>query len=798
MGFKFALRSLLRAPLFTFPVLITLTLATAAACAMFSLLWALVLRPLPFAEADKLVAIFGTKPGRGQLWLSQADLRDLTSQSPSLQMSAAYRSRTFALDSGNGELPVVNAGMVTPRFFETLGVQPALGRQPAEADKKAAVLTDALWRSRFAGDSNVIGKTLRLNDEPRVIIGVLPARFDFSIDGQRPDLYIPLEGYEGRDVRALYGAGRLRAGATLPQAQQELATVAARLAKEYPETNAKWSAGADDLHRTLVGDRAQPLLLLMAAVSLLFLIALFNVANLVLARATARLRESAIRAGLGASRSQELRRHLAEGALLAIAGGWLGAALGSALLPVLASSERLVPAGQIRAMVAQVQPRWPALAFGAALTLLTVALCAAAPIWLQRKADLQRLLQQGAGALRQSGRTPRSALMVAEVALSAVLLIFTGLFLRSLLGMLAVNPGFTAGNVVTFGIGLPEIRYDTEAKQAAFFETVLQRLRLLPGVESAGGVFGLPMSNAKAGTWVQREGSQTEGDERPRAVLGFAAPGYFETLRIPLLAGRAFEPGDGFNAPPVCVISTALARAQFGSENPIGQRLLVAASGDRFLKGTLWTVVGVAGDVHQTDLATAPAPQIYLPYQQMPGETLQIVLRSATPAAALAEAIRAEVRAVDGNLERLEPRALEAQLALTTAGRRSALALLFSFAALALVLTSVGLYGVISLLVAQRTREFGIRIALGAQAGQVLKLVLGAGAKLSLIGLALGVAAAAAGTKLTQSQLPNISAADPFAYFCTAAVLLAVALAACALPALRASRVDPMIILRDE
>jgi putative ABC transport system permease protein len=800
---RLSARSLRRSPLFTFPVVITLALAIGAACAMFSLLWALVLRPLPFADASRLVAIFGTKPGRGQLWLSLADLRDLSAQSPSLQMSAAYRDRTFTLDSGNGDLPVVDAGMVTPDFFETLGVHPALGRTLAREDGRAgapkvAFLTHALWRTRFAGDPAVIGRTLRLNDESRVIAGVLPANFELDASGRRPDLYIALEGYEGRDVRAFSALGRLRPGATLAQAQQELATVAARLAAEYPETNSKWSAGAADLHRALVGDRAQPMLLLMAAVSLLFLIALFNVANLVLARATARLRESAIRTGLGASQARELRRYLAEGALLAVLGGGLGALLGSALLPVLSSSDRLIPEGQVRAMVAQVQAGWPALAFGAGLTALTVLVCAVAPLWLQRGADLQRLLQQGAGALRRSGRTPRGALMVGEVALSAVLLVFTSLFLRSLLGLLAVNPGFTAANVVTFGIGLPEIRYDTEAKQAAFFELLLARLRVLPGVESASGIFGLPMSNAKAGTWVQREGSQAEGDERPRAVLGFAAPGYFETLRIPLLAGRSIGPGDGFDAPPVCVISAALARAQFGSENPIGQRLLVAAASDHAPKGTRWTVVGVAGDVRQTDLATAPMPQIYLPFKQFPGETLQIVLRSATPAPALAEALRAAVRSLDGNLERLEPQSLTAQLALTTAGRRSAVMLLLSFAALALILTAVGLYGVISLLVAQRRREFGIRIALGAQARQVLSLVLIAGVRLSLIGLSLGAAVAAAGTRLVQSQIVGVSAGDPRAYFSAGALLLSVALLACALPAVRASRVDPMVVLRDE
>jgi putative ABC transport system permease protein len=617
---KLALRSLRRAPLFALPVVLTLALAIGAACAMFSVLWALVLRPLPYPRADELVSVFGTKPGRGPLWVSLADLRDFEAQAPSLQSAAGYRFRTFTLDTRAIDLPVVEVAMVTERFFETLGV-PAPELRPGA---RGVVVTERAARARSVRS----GQSLRLNDEPYRVLGVLPPSFEFAADGRTPALFIALEGYEGRGVRAASAIGRLRSMTTLAQLQRELATVAARLAAEYPESNAHWSAGAEDLHRSLTRDRRQPLALLMAAVGSLFLIGLFNVVNLVLGRAASRLRDSAVRMGLGATVSREIGRHFAEGIVLAVVGGALGVAFGGLLLT---AAQRFLAAQPVRAAIGAVHFGWPSLAFGAALSALTVAACALAPAGLFRGLDVHRVLQLGASALRLSGRSPRDLLVVVEVALSAVLLLGSGLFLRSLFALLAVDPGFVAQGVITFGIGLPEARYQTEEKQLAFFEMLLGRLRLLPGVEVASGVYGLPMSPAKAGTWVQREGAQGESDERPRAALAFAAPGYFEALRIPLLAGRTFAESDGFDAPPVCVISAALARTQFPGEDPVGKRVVVAAGGDRFPQGTAWTVVGVAGDVQQDDLSSAPRPQVYLPFKQVPGETLQITLRTKGP-----------------------------------------------------------------------------------------------------------------------------------------------------------------------
>jgi putative ABC transport system permease protein len=814
------LRSLARAPELSIAAVLTLAVGAGACTAMLSATYLLLLRPLPFPSAGRLVALFATHGPQGEAAaqpVSLLDVRDWQAAAHSFTAIAASRTRTMALGD-----QVVLAGQTTAELTAVFGVGPRLGRsftrQEADQGAHVALVSDALWRRRLGASPAAVGRPLRLNDDPYVVVGVLPADFHVEVQGREPDLYIPLDprAYGGsRSVRSLAAVARLRPGVSAAQARSELATLAGRLALAHPDTNAHVGAGLVDLHRAWRGDSERPLLLLAAAGVVLLLIAGVNVANLLVARLAARHGELAVRAALGAGAAALGRGMLLEAVLLAVCGAAVGLVAAGwflRLLPLALQLAGAVPASPSSAAAsggaAGAGAALPALPAGAAdlgPTALAIAAVVAVVLGLAlglvvvavaRRQTLQRRLQDHRQAGASRSRL-RDLLVIAQLALSMVLLTSAGLLLRSFLILLTADPGFHAGRVVKFGIGLPDQRYGADAQQIVFHERLLDALSRLPDIEAVGVVARLPVSGAGFKTSFEIAGAPLPPETRPHTAINLASPGYFRALRIPLLAGRAFSRFDTVDAPRVILVNRTFAERFFPGRGPLGRQLTLGWTSDLNPPTTAWTIVGVVGDTRQRSLEAAIEPEVDLPVSQYPLDGGAYTLLTSRSATDLQPAVEEEVRRLDAHLERPRLRPMQEVVRESLGDRRLALLLLALFAATALALTGVGLYGVVAGGVARRRREIAIRMALGARPQTVVEMVLGHGVRLSLVGLLVGALAFLAGGRLLQSHLYGVGTADPWTALGVAALLFATALAGCAWPARAAARTDPTTLLRE-
>jgi putative ABC transport system permease protein len=802
---RYGARMLLRNPGFALVAVVTLALGIGANTAIFSVVNAVLLRPLPYGDPEQLVRIGGAnlRIGKEMGSFSPQDFYDWKERNTVFESIAAYDGWSPSL-TGVGDPEKIEAGRVSASFFSILRAQPARGRAflPGEDERGnhlVVVLSHRLWQRRFGSDPAIIGKQITLSAVSYTVIGVMPATFETPrLTGAmlvEPELWAPfapdLNDWT-RDSRAVdAGLARLKPGVTLEQAAAEMKAIAGQLEQQYPETNAGAGVSLASLHESLVGKTRAALLLFLAAVGFVLLIACANVANLLLARAASRQKEIAIRTALGANRPRIIRQLLTESILLAALGGALGL-----LLALWATDLLVAGAADVIPRLGEIKMDGLALGFIALVSLVTGIAFGLAPALQASKPDLNEMLKEG-GRMSGAGvgnRRARNLLVIAEVAVSLVLLVGAGLLIKSFLRLQEVKPGFNPEHVLAMEMFLPGAKYPEEYQHVAFFEQVLTRARALPGVEAAGVVSVLPISENydRFGFTVENEPPTPTG-EGPSADRYMVSPGYLQALGIPLLRGRQFNEQDDRDAPPVVIVNETFARNYWPSGDAVGRRV---RTGDE--KNPWREVVGVVADVKQYGLDTPSTLQLYLPHQQSPSQQMVLVVRTKGDPEGQIASVRNEVWAVDKDQPVYNIRTMEQLLSKSVAQRRFNMLLLGIFAAVAMALAAIGLYGVMAYSVTQRTHEIGIRMALGAQAQDVLKMVVGQGMLLALIGVGIGLVAALALTRLISSLLYGVSATDPMTFVGVSLLLSLVALMACYIPARRATRVDPMVALRYE
>ena len=799
---RFGVRMLGKNSGFTFVALLTLALGIGANTAIFSVVNAIVFRPLPYSAPQQLVGVWTRdlkRPG-SQYPAAMPTFRDWQQQAHSFTGFAAYASNRFHV-SGNEGPDEVRGLFATSNFFEVMGVKPALGRalQPADERERVVVISDELWQRRFNADRNILGKPINLNSEAFTIIGVMPPSFRFSA----PDVELwsslaPIynlgskssigDWINSRSLRGYRVVARLKDGVPQEQAQAEMNTIAERLAKDYPDSNAGTGVVLVSLRTQMIGDYQRPLIVLLVAVGFILLIACANVANLMMARTAARDREIAIRRAMGAGQWRLIRQMLTESVLLSTTGGLLGLLLATWGVQLLIG---LMPKNIPRLEGVSVD-RW-ALLFTFVVSIATGVLFGLAPAWHARKLSLNESLREGGRGIAGLARVKRlrGLLVMSEIALAVVLLVGAGLMLKSFQRLTDVNPGFKSDNLLTMSVALQFVRYQDPAKQVAFFDQALQRIRALPGVVAAGACTSLPPSYIQQGTSFTIEGRPQEpGTQAPSAIYMPATPGYLEALGVPLLRGRTIADADTAQAPGVVVINQTLADRFFPNEDPVGHRVTV--------DGVMRSVVGIVGDAKYQGLGVEAGPQTYVPYAQSPFPGMRIVVRTTTEPLSLVSAVRAQIQSVDSEEGPTRFAPMTQLLSESVVQQRFNTLLIGLFAALAFILSAIGIYGVINYDVTQRTGEIGVRMALGAQSRDVLRLILGQGLGLTLGGLAAGLAGASLLTRFLAGLLFEVKPTDPLTYAVVAGLLALVALAACLIPARRATKVDPLVALRYE
>jgi predicted permease len=766
---------------------------------------AVLLRPLPYPEADRLIYVGQTLGGEVE-GAGEPKFLFWREQSQSFDALACYSSFGGAQGNltGGDEAEYVRGLRVSEDFFRALGVYPALGRAFTHAEdtpggERVAILSHGLWQRRFGGRKEILGQTASFNDKPLTIVGVMPPQFRF---GSGVDLFTPMQALQGAhsDPNAEV-VGRLKPGITIEQAQSELKIIAEKYRAAFPrEMRDGESVGARPYQELFVGDLRRYLWMLLGAGGFLLLIACANVANLQLTRAAARQREIAVRMALGAGAGRIARQLLVESALLATVGGAAGALLalwGTSLL-VAALPENLLPS------VAVIEVDWRVLAFAFCAAIGTGLLFGLAPAWQARKVDVNSTLKEGGNKGGVTRGRLRGSLVVAEVALSLTLLVGAGLLARTFANLMGVAPGFDPRGVLTCQVVLDGPRYDTTRKDAAFYRDALERIRRLPGVEAAAVTNKLPLDWQFNMPVVFPE----KPDQLEAVQFRVISPDYFRVMKIPLRQGRAFTETDNAAAPPVIIVNKAFARSFFTGQDPLSRRIIVSIVE---AKTPAHQVVGVAADAKQEGLDSASPPTVFLPIPQLP-DWLTAVVRNFTPPyftiratgarsgipAGLVDAVKREFAAADATLAVSQIHSMEEIVGRSIAPQRFNMLLVGLFAGLGLLLAGVGVYGVISYSVAQRTNEIGLRIALGARSADVIGLVLKQGLALAAIGMAIGVAASLALTRLMKGLLFGVSATDPLTFIVIALLLTGVALMACWLPARRAAKVDPLAALRSE
>ena len=802
---RYGLRGLSRSPGFTSLAVATLALGIGAVTSIFTVTNAVILRPLPYPDADRLVALNGTDPRTDRGTVSGADYLDLRDRSESFEELAAYRRLSMNLAGPDLPQRILGAS-VTPNLFSLLGVEAAHGRvlspaidRPGQAP--AVVLGHGLWQSHFAGDDAVLGRSIRLNHELYTVVGIMPPGFGFPQDCllwtaaryRVPDPPFDFGGDPAEDRKGEYLSlvGRLADGIDLRAAQIEMDVLARRFAEEYPDTHRDEGLALVPLHRDMVGDARPQLYLLSGAVGFLLLIACANVANLLLARASRRQREISLRMALGAGTRRIAGLLLTESVLIAASAGTVG------LLISLWGTEALLavaPEGMPQIGTIDVDLR--VLGFIAAVIVCTGILFGLAPLPQILRQDLW-VATKGRAAGSEGGGRLRKTLIAGEIAVSFVLLVGAGLMIRTLSSVVAVDPGFDPDDTLAMHLTLPEARYPEEAHVTGFYRQMLEEVRAIPGVESAATVLTLPMHWNLRGTLAFAiEGRLEEGDQRPAAGYQVVSPDYFRTLRIPLLRGRLLTPADREDAPPVAVVNEAFARRFWPGEDAIGRRI---TWGDPQGEAVEWVrVVGIVGDTRLEGLDRPAVAEAYRPFPQAVLNYTTLVVRSSIAAPMLRQEVAGVVARIDPEQPVHGVMTLNEVLVESLAERRFIMSVMTTFATAALLLAAVGLYAVVSYSVAQRFREMGIRKALGARRRALVLQVIREGAGMVAVGLALGAGAGLALTRLITSQVHGVSATDPWSYTLGMGLLAAVALVSCGLPALRASRVDPVVALRSE
>jgi putative ABC transport system permease protein len=800
MDFRVAIRAYLRQPGFTIVVLLTLGLGIGANTAMFSLVNAVLLEPLPYARPDRLVHLWETQ--RTDPSLRQASsyptFMELRSQRDVFAALEGYDGTNVTVSDATGA-EMVQGTRVTSGFFAMLGTAPVRGRSFELADDipngtNAVILSHGFWLRRFAGDPSIVGKTVSIDGVPYSIRGVLPESFRFG----ESDVWLPLgRNEETRGQRFNHFVrvvGRLRDGVTLEQASRRTSDMMRALGTEYAATNGGLDVVVTPLHETIQGSGARPLLVLFGAVAIVLLISCANVANLVLARTIERSRELAVRSAIGASRARVVRQLVTENLVLALGGALLGAAMAVAAVQVIVSSLPARMFGQMPLLRdASVDVR--ALVFTIAVAVLTGVLFGLAPAILTARRSAADLLRADARAGTGKGRyRVRDALVATEIALTLILLLGAALMGRSVLALLDVNPGFSAERVAIVRVPLAGPAYESNDRRTQFFDELVRRVRALPGVEAVGAISSAPLQGGGTNTYRVDGSPDVRASERLAATTRAVAGEYFQALRIPVIDGRPVGPQDDLRSPYAVAISQSLARRVFGDRRAVGQRI-------RFYhwQDSAWTIVGVVGDVATDRLDEPGQPTIYYYHLQGPANRMSIMARGTNAdAGALIAAMRREVRAMDLSIPVYSVETMVDRLARSPAvdTRRFVLVMLGAFAVAALLLAVVGLYGIIAYAVTQRTRELAIRIALGAETVDVLALVLRGGLRLVAIGIAVGVVAATGLTRGLSSLLFGVPAFEPWTYVAVAALLAVVAVIASYVPARRATRVDPAGVLR--
>jgi putative ABC transport system permease protein len=801
---RYAIRLCLRTPGFTAVAVIALALGIGANSAIFTIVNAVLIERLPYRDPGRLVVIWETNPrrqGRSNV-IAPANFLRWRDRTDAFERMAAFYDFTNNL-TGSGEPEELVVQAVTADFFPTLGVAPLLGRTfaPDEGPRGRdgfAVLSYELWQRRFGGDANVVGRPIQLSGEPATVIGVMPpdTRIFFksgSLAGKPADLWLPFAFTEAqRQPRGRYMAAiaRLKPGTSMEQAQTQVSTIAATLAKEWPEFDTGWGVRLLPLRDELAGDLRGALLVLTGAVAFVLLIACANVANLLLARGAVRSREIAIRTALGAPRRRLIRQLLTESLVLGLAGGAIGLLVAQWGVDFLraVSPVDLTVLGHVRLS-------YPVLAFTAGISILTAVICGFAPAFEGSRADVQASLKDGARQVGAGARNRRlrEVFVVSEIALAVVLLVGAGLMLRTFSTLRGVDPGFDVRNVLTVRVALPGAKYPEPEQRVRFFRDAVSRISAIPGVQSAGEVSVLPLAGLGSATGFTIVGQPPPPPgQSPVTDVRLCDNGYFKTMNVPLLRGRLFTDREMQERSNVVIVNATLARQYFGGEDPLGKRINIAMS-DPIVPTT---IVGVVGDARYADLVTVPRAMVYWPHPQLVFGAMSLAVRTAGDPLSLAPAVEHAIQSIDKDQPVSDVRTMEQWLAKSLAQARFSSMLLALFAGVALVLAAIGIYGVMSYAVSQRTSEIGIRLALGADQRAILKLIVGNGLRLAVLGLAIGVVLALSLSRTLSAQLYQTSGADPITFSSVVVVLGAVALLASYLPARRAAHIAPVEALR--
>jgi putative ABC transport system permease protein len=814
---RYGLRQLIKHPAFTIIAILTLALGIGANTAIFSVVNAVLLKPLPFPEPDQLIAVGMTdtraKDQTTLSSLSYPDFFDFRDQNRTLASSAVYRDRSFALSAEEGATSL-RGQKVSGEFFDVLGIKPQIGRAFTRADEQAGggpagftvIISHEFWQQHYGADPNVVGRTITLDRRPYTIAGVMPPGFQFPIQNDPVDLYVTIaedaanpDGSQPqtkqRGNHSLRAVARLKSGATVAQAQADLVAIAAALTKQYPESNTNFGVAAKPLREEMVGDVRTALYILFGAVVCVLLIANANVANLLLARASARGKEIALRAAMGASRIRIIRQLLTESVLLAGLGGICGLVLAQWGTEALIKT---VPQNIPR--IANIQLDAPVLIFTLIVSLATGVVFGLVPAWQASHVDLNSSLKSGSrtGSAGEGKGRVRNALIIVEVALALVLLISAGLLIQSFARLGRVQPGLRTERLLTARIGLPDVAYPKNENIIAFFDQFLPRVRAIPGVESASAILPLPLSGSNMVTSFDKADSPLPQGQRPAAPVRIIATDYFKTMGIPVRQGRVFDERDRFESAPVVIVNERFAQKYFPGENVIGKRIQPGFSADD-TGDKMREIVGLVGNVKHLSLKNEDSPEMYLPDTQIPFQVMSIVVRtSVSNPNAIMNSLRKELAAMDATIPLTSVRVFDEYISRSLARPRFNTLLLSIFAGTALILTAIGIYGVLAYSVAQRTSEIGIRIALGAGKSSIFRLIVGQAMTLVGISLVLGLAGAFAATRLLNSLLFGVGASDPGTFAGIVLLVSVVAFIAAWLPARRATRVDPIIALRAE
>ena len=805
---RYALRNLLKNPGFAAIAIVTLALGIAATTAIFSVVNAVLLRPLPYPDPDRVVQVWTTTKDADRESHAPADFLDLKRSNRTLSGLAGYREDAITVATANRDPIRVGGSLVTADFFDVFGMPALQGRAfsasvDADRGEPLVVISETLWTNSFGRDPSIVGSRVRINTAPHTVVAVMPAAFKYPAGSTvwvlspmavpQPPVDVTGDLMGSREVHFFQAVGRVKPGVSIAQAQADLSAIAGSLAKQFPETNGGRGAGLAPLREGLVSDVREALFILFGAVGVVLLIACANIASLLLARASGRQREMAVRAALGAGRWRLVRQLITESLLLATVGGALGLLAGTWAIELATTT---IPDGLPRADEIGLDGRVALVSV--LITYASAVVFGLVPSMLASRTDAAAALRASGDRASTTGRSrarTRAALVIGEVALTVILMVAAGLLANSLFRLQRVDPGFRTDDVTIALVPLPQARYVDGARQSDVYERILESVQQRGGVRSAALSFPSPLQGGNAGGRFLVEGQTDTGtrSDRPYANLMMISGEYFSTLGIPVIAGRTFTKEDRPPSTRVVIVNTRLARKYFGGENPVGKRLRFGPATEPWI-----TIVGLVGDTHNLGVEEEPGPVLYIPFRHFTIPFMSVSVRGDGGVAAAGAAIRESVKKVDPELAVDEVLPMRTVLRESIAAARFSTMLVGAFALSAILLAAVGLYGLISYSVAQRTREIGIRVALGARPGQVMTPVIREGMTLAGIGVALGVAIALVGTKLIASYLFGVGPTDPMTFGAVTALLLGVALLASYIPSRRALRVDPLTALRAE